>query len=79
MALVVGYLFAVVVMRVGDISFVAPFRYTALIWAIFLGWLVFGSLPDPLTLMGAALVVATGIFTLWRERKVKARPVPPPL
>ncbi|MFN4130962.1 MAG: DMT family transporter [Paracoccaceae bacterium] len=74
MALVVGYLFAVMVMRVGDISFVAPFRYTALIWAIFLGWLVFGSLPDPLTLMGAALVVATGIFTLWRERKVKPHP-----
>ncbi|WP_167852810.1 DMT family transporter [Pseudotabrizicola sediminis] len=79
MALVVGYLFAVMVMRVGDISFVAPFRYTALIWAIFLGWLVFGSLPDPLTLLGAALVVATGIFTLWRERKVKARPAPPTL
>lgn len=79
MALVVGYLFAVMVMRVGDISFVAPFRYTALIWAIFLGWLVFGSLPDPLTLLGAALVVGTGIFTLWRERKVKAPPVPPPL
>ncbi|NEX46881.1 DMT family transporter [Pseudotabrizicola algicola] len=73
-ALVVGYLFAVMVMRVGDIGFVAPFRYTALIWAILLGWLVFGALPDPLTLMGAALVVATGIFTLWRERKVKARP-----
>ncbi|MFN3724613.1 MAG: DMT family transporter [Paracoccaceae bacterium] len=72
-ALVVGYLFAVMVMRVGDIGFVAPFRYTALIWAIFLGWLVFGALPDLLTLTGAALVVATGIFTLLRERKIKAR------
>lgn len=73
MALLVGYLFSVMVMRVGDISFVAPFRYTALIWAIFLGWLAFDTLPDPLTLMGAGLVVATGIFTLWRERKIKAR------
>ncbi|WP_233516969.1 DMT family transporter [Pseudotabrizicola alkalilacus] len=72
-ALVIGYLFSVMVMRVGDISFVAPFRYTALIWAIFLGWLAFGTLPDPLTLFGAGLVVATGIFTLWRERKVRAR------
>lgn len=71
-ALVVGYLFSVMVMRVGDISFVAPFRYTALIWAIFLGYLAFGTLPDALTLFGAALVVATGIFTLWRERKIKA-------
>lgn len=73
-ALLVGYMFSVMVMRVGDISFIAPFRYTALIWAIFLGWLAFGSLPDPLTLFGAGLVVATGIFTLWRERKIKARP-----
>lgn len=71
--LVIGYLFSVMVMRVGDISFVAPFRYTALIWAIFLGWLAFGTLPDALTLFGAALVVATGIFTLWRERKIKVR------
>ena len=70
-ALLVGYLFSVMVMRVGDISFIAPFRYTALIWAIFLGWLAFGSLPDPLTLLGAGLVVATGIFTLLRERRIK--------
>lgn len=71
-ALLFGYMFSVMVMRVGDIGFVAPFRYTALIWAIFLGWVVFGALPDGLTLLGAALVVGSGIFTLWRERKVKA-------
>jgi drug/metabolite transporter (DMT)-like permease len=71
-ALVVGYNFVIMVMRVGDIGFVAPFRYTALLWAIFLGWVVFGTLPDGLTLMGAGLVVGSGIFTLWRERKVKA-------
>ncbi len=70
-ALVVGYNFVIMVMRVGDIGFIAPFRYTALLWAIFLGWVVFGTLPDALTLMGAALVVGSGIFTLWRERKVK--------
>lgn len=71
-ALLFGYMFSVMVMRVGDIGFVAPFRYTALIWAILLGWLVFDALPDGLTLLGAALVVGSGIFTLWRERKVKA-------
>ncbi len=72
-ALLVGYLFSVMVMRVGDIGFVAPFRYTALIWAILLGWLAFGTWPDGFTLFGAGLVVATGIFTLWRERKLKLR------
>lgn len=75
-ALLFGYLFAVMVMRVGDIGFVAPFRYTALIWALFLGWLVFDDIPDTLTLMGAALVVATGVFTLLRERSMKKRQLP---
>lgn len=72
--LVVGYNFVIMVMRVGDIGFVAPFRYTSLLWAILLGWLVFGSLPDMLTLLGSALVVGSGIFTLWRERQRKGRP-----
>jgi drug/metabolite transporter (DMT)-like permease len=69
-ALIVGYLFGVMAMRVGDIGFVAPFRYTSLIWAIGLGFFVFGTLPDALTLLGAGIVIATGIFTLYRERKL---------
>ncbi|MBC2836944.1 DMT family transporter [Paragemmobacter straminiformis] len=72
-SLVVGYNFVVMTMRVGDIGFVAPFRYTSLLWAIFLGWAAFGTLPDALTLLGAALVVGSGIFTLWRERRVKSK------
>ncbi len=66
-----GYLFSIMVMRVGEIGFVAPFRYTALIWALLLGWFVFGDWPRPLTLIGAAIVVSTGIFTLYRERKLR--------
>ncbi len=68
LALVAGYLLAVMVMRVGDIGVVAPFRYTSLLWAIVLGWMLFGSLPDGLTLIGAGIVVATGLYTLARER-----------
>ncbi len=68
--LIAGYMFGVMAMRVGDIGFVAPFRYTSLIWAIALGWLVFGTWPDGLTLVGAGIVIATGIFTLYRERKL---------
>ena len=73
-ALVVGYMFSVMVMRVGDIGFVAPFRYTALLWAILLGWLIFGSLPDLWTVIGAAIVVTTGVFTLLRERRLARTP-----
>lgn len=66
--LIAGYLCAIKVMRVGDISVVAPFRYTSLLWAILLGWLLFGTLPDRWTLLGGAIVVASGIYMLWRER-----------
>ena len=71
--LIVGYLFSVMVMRVGDIGIIAPFRYTALLWAILLGWLAFGTLPDTSTLIGAAIVVASGLFALWRERALRRR------
>jgi S-adenosylmethionine uptake transporter len=66
-----GYYLSVRVMRVGEISFTAPFRYTGLIWALILGWFVFGDWPSNLTLLGAGIVVATGLFTLYRERAVK--------
>lgn len=65
-----GYLFSVSAMRVGEIGFVAPFRYTSLLVALVLGLFVFGDWPDTVTLLGAAIVVATGLFTLWRERRV---------
>jgi S-adenosylmethionine uptake transporter len=67
--LVVGYLFGVMTMRVGEIGFVSPFRYTVLIWALLLGAVVFGEIPDATTLAGAGLVVATGLYTFHRERK----------
>ncbi len=69
--LIAGYLSIVATVRVGGIGVVAPFRYTALLWAIVLGWLAFGQLPDGWTLIGAALVVGSGIFTLLRERKLQ--------
>lgn len=69
--LIVGYLCAVTAMRFGDIGVVAPFRYTSLLWAILLGFAVFGDLPDGWTLVGAAIVVASGIYTLLRERALR--------
>ncbi|MBL4928400.1 DMT family transporter [Fuscibacter oryzae] len=72
-ALICGYMFAVMVMRVGDIGLIAPFRYTSLLWAILFGWLLFGALPDNITLIGSAIVVATGLYSLLRERMLSRR------
>ncbi len=66
--LMVGYIAAVAGMRLGEIGFVAPFRYTSLIVALFLGLILFDEWPDFWTMVGAAIVVATGLFTLYRER-----------
>ncbi|WP_299695181.1 DMT family transporter [uncultured Tateyamaria sp.] len=72
--LIIGaYWFSVQVMRQGDIGFVAPFRYTGLVFALILGLFVFGDWPDQLTLLGAGIVVATGLFTLYRERQISRR------
>lgn len=63
-----GLLFSVMTVRVGDIGFVAPFRYTAMVWAIGLGLLLFGELPDLPTSLGTVIIILTG---LWRERQLR--------
>lgn len=65
-----GYFFSIQVMRSGDVSFIAPFRYTGLIGAMMIGFLIFDEVPSVLTLMGAAIVIGTGMFTFYRERKL---------
>lgn len=66
--LIGGYILSVSSVRHGDIAFVAPFRYSSLLVAIVLGVIVFDTFPDRWTLIGAAIVVATGLYTLYRER-----------
>ncbi len=80
-ALIVGffaYYAIVAAMRVGEVSFVTPFRYTRLIFAMIFGMVVFSERPDALTLVGAAIIVASGIYTVWRERKQSLPPVAKP-
>ena len=75
-AIVAGYVLSVAAMRTGEIGAVAPFRYTGLLWALGLGYAVFGDWPDATTLAGAALIVGMGIYTFWREHRAAASPVP---
>lgn len=64
-----GYVVIVAALRGGDVGFVAPFRYTALLFAIILGFLVFGELPDFWSSVGSVIVVLSGLYTIYRERR----------
>jgi drug/metabolite transporter (DMT)-like permease len=68
--LIGGYVTAVDFMRHGDISVVAPFRYTVIIWAIIIGFIVWGEVPDWPMLIGTAVIAASGIYTFRRERSL---------
>lgn len=70
---VIGYQFIIMAMRVGDISFIAPFRYTALLWSILLGLFIFGDVPDLPMILGASIIVCSGLYALYRERIVGRR------
>lgn len=59
-----AYYAVIVGMRTGELSLVAPFRYTALIYALALGWLVWGDVPNALAWSGIVLMVVAGIFML---------------
>ncbi len=65
---VAGYYGLVTAMRTGETSVIMPFRYMRLVLTLIVGYLVFQERPDMWTLIGAAIVIATGIFTVWRER-----------
>jgi drug/metabolite transporter (DMT)-like permease len=67
-----AYITLIGAMRGGDISFVAPFRYIALVVAIIVGYLAFDERPDMPMLIGSAIVIASGVYTFHRER-VRAR------
>lgn len=69
---VAAYYALTAAMRMGDMSVVSPFRYTRLVFAMLLGVFVFGERPDAMTLLGSAVIVASGIYTVFRERKRRA-------
>jgi len=69
--LIGGYTLSVTAVRQGDMAFVAPFRYSGLLVALVIGILVFGDWPDGWMLAGAAIVVATGLYTLYREQRLR--------
>nr|WP_089882111.1 DMT family transporter [Citreimonas salinaria] len=65
-----GYYSITAASRTGEVAVVTPFRYTRLPFALLVGWVFFTEVPDALTYVGAALIIASGIYTFLRERRL---------
>jgi drug/metabolite transporter (DMT)-like permease len=57
--------------KLADAAAIAPLQYTQLFWAILFGWLVFGDFPSAAKFIGAALIIASGLYIYFRERTLK--------
>lgn len=68
-----AHFFTITALRFGDAALVTPFRYTALVWAALLGYLIWGHIPDQWTIIGAAIIVCAGIYLVLREAQMKRR------
>jgi drug/metabolite transporter (DMT)-like permease len=64
----IGYMMMVKATRIGEVAVTSGFRYSALVFAIALGWLLWGEMPDALAWAGIALILGSGIYALNRER-----------
>ena len=69
--IIFGYYSAVLVMRSGEISFISPFRYTAILFALILGFIFFDEQPDKIALLGIVIVMLSGIILMIRNSSVK--------
>ena len=56
--------------RLAPASVVAPFDYTAMVWAFLLGYFFFNELPTVYVFVGAGIIAAAGLFIIWRERRL---------
>lgn len=76
----IGQLLMTASLRAAPVGAVVPFDYTHLIWAVLLGWLLWDTHPGATTWAGAAIIVASGLYTIYRERKLgRDKPRPEPL
>ncbi|MBI3704758.1 MAG: DMT family transporter [Rhizobiales bacterium] len=64
----IAHIFLTESYRYAAASVVAPFDYSAMLWALLLGYWLFGELPDVLVYLGGAIVAGAGLFVIWRER-----------
>jgi drug/metabolite transporter (DMT)-like permease len=61
-------------LRFAPVSAVVPMDYSGLVWATLYGWLLFGALPTAYTWAGAPIIIASGLYIVWRERVRRVTP-----
>jgi drug/metabolite transporter (DMT)-like permease len=66
-----GQICVVISIRSGDVSAVVPFRYSAILWSILAGGMIWGEFPDRITLLGIAIVAGAGLYTFFREQHLR--------
>jgi len=66
-----GYMLLIKSLRMAEASIVTPFRYSRIIFLLILGVVVFDERPDAFMLLGAALIIGSGIYMMWREKQIK--------
>ncbi len=71
-----GHYFLILAHRLAPASILAPFIYTQMIWVVISGYLVFNDLPTRWTLLGGGVVIASGLYLLYRERKMRGEAGP---
>jgi drug/metabolite transporter (DMT)-like permease len=76
-AATVGHWIVVLAFRFADASVLAPFSYVQLVWVTLIGLFVFGEVPDAITFAGAAIIIASGVYTAHRERVRRAQVTAP--
>jgi S-adenosylmethionine uptake transporter len=69
--IIFGYYSAVLVMRSGEISFISPFRYSAILFALILGFVLFNEQPDKTALLGIVIVMLSGVILMMRNSSVQ--------
>jgi drug/metabolite transporter (DMT)-like permease len=63
-------------LKLAPASTVVPYQYSMIVWAVMFGYLVFGDVPRPHTALGAAIIIAAGLYIFWRERELgRSEPV----
>ena len=73
--IIFGYYTAILVMRAGEISFISPFRYSAILFALLIGFIFFEEQPSKTALLGMIIVMVSGVALIKRNNTVQAKPL----